>query len=166
MTTLGIKPSSQTLKQEIINIKGTPIQENLELMDNQCEVFHLIRIRIADGKPVMYEDTYMPHFLCPGIELHNFDQNSLYETLKSNYNITPFTAVETLRGILIPKNILPHLKCPSNTVGYRITRTARLDSNFVYEYTSSITRADVCSYRFVLSNSSAAKTNSSIIFRD
>lgn len=166
MATLGVTPSSRTIRQEVIDIKGSHIQEYMELPSNQTTVFHLIRIRLADGKPVLYEDTYMPYFLCPGIEMHNFDQKSLYETLKNQYNVSPHTATENLQALIIPKNIQVMLECEPNTVGYKINRIARLDSNFIYEYTTSYTRADLCSYHFQLNNTAVSKANSSIVFSE
>lgn len=166
MESIGVTPSSTTIKQEVINIKGTYIQECMELTNEQADVFHLIRIRKADGKPVLYEDTYIPYFLCQGIEMHNFDEKSLYETLKNSYNITPYTAVETLQGIIIPKHVQSFFHCSPNTVGYRINRIARLDSSFVYEYTASVTRADLCFYQFQLNNTSISKANSAMIFSE
>lgn len=166
MEEIGVIPSSLTLKHEIIDIRGTSIQETMELSDERASTFHLKRVRLADNKPVLVEDTYIPYFLCPGIENHNFDKNSLYEVLKNTYNLIPYSASESLQGILIPKYERTLLQCEHNTVGYKINRIARLDSNFVYEYTTSITRADICAYQFQLNNSPSSRSNSSMVLNN
>jgi len=164
MEAMGVTPSSSTLKQEIIGVQGTAVQTALELPDDKASAFHLKRIRMADGQPVLIEDTYIPSFLCPGIERHDFEKSSLYEVLKNTYNLTPYSASESLQGIIIPRHERTLLQCAQNTVGYQINRVARLDSSFVYEFTSSITRADICSYQFQLNNSPSSQTNSIMIF--
>lgn len=163
MEELGSVPSSHTLKNEVIDIAGTSIQQYLELPENQAKVFHLKRIRLANNNPVLLEDTYIPYFLCPRIENHNFDTTSLYEVLKDTYNLMPASATESLQAILIPKRERELLQCKQNAVGYRIKRIARLDSDFIYEYTASITRADICSYQFQLNSSNVSKSNSIMI---
>jgi GntR family transcriptional regulator len=165
MTAMGITPSSRTLKQEILDVSGTDIPEKLEMADGQTKVFHLVRVRMADRQPVLIEDTCIPYYLCQGIETRDFENASLYETLKNNYNLTPYKAVESLQGIIIPAKEQKILKCGSNTVGYRITRTARLSSDLVYEYTVSITRADLCAYQFQLSSAPAEKSNSFVMLK-
>lgn len=160
MLAAGIKPSSQTVSKEVIDASDDLIREKLELSNSNTKVFQLSRIRIADGNPVLFENTYIPYYLCPGIEKFDFENSSLYETLKTTYRIIPYTAVETLQGILVPDKIRSYLKCRKNTVGYEISRIARLDSGIVYEYTHSVTRADLCSYQFHLNGSNASGSSS------
>lgn len=165
MNAIGAAPSSRVLKQEVIDVEGSFIQEQLELPHGQTKVFHLKRVRCANGEAILIEDTYLPYFLCPGIEIHNFEQLSLYDTLKDHYNLEPSNAIETLQALIIPAKEQKILGCRGNTVGYRIQRTARLNSNFVYEFTISITRGDICSYQFQLNNQPTAKTNSTIVLQ-
>ena len=165
MHAIGAVPSSRVLKHEIIDVEDSFIQEHLELPSGRTKVFHLKRVRCADDEAILIEDTYIPCFLCPGIEVYNFEQLSLYDTLKDHYNLEPFNAIETLQAIIIPIKEQKILGCKGNTIGYRIQRTARLNSNFVYEFTISITRADICSYQFQLNNQSAAKSNSTIVLQ-
>lgn len=166
MESMGYTPSSRILSQEILNVKDSAIHTILQMPANQTDVFHLVRVRQADHQPVLVENTYIPHYLCRGIEFYDFDQLSLYEVLKNTYNLYPFSAVEQLQGILIPKYERNLLRCPPNTVGYKIKRIARLDSNFIYEYTSSITRADICTYEFQLCAATASKSNSVIVLNE
>lgn len=165
MRAIGVKPSSRVLVQEVVDTRGSYVQEALELSDDNARAFHLLRVRYADEKAVIIENTYLPYFLCQGIENFNFEKSSLYEVLKNNYNLTPYQAIETLRAIVIPPKEQAILNCKNNMLGYQIHRIARLESSYIYEYTSSITRADLCSYQFTLSNTGASKSNSNLIMR-
>jgi len=165
MNAMGAVPSSRVLKQEVIDVEGTFIQEQLELPRGQTRVFYLKRVRCADEEAILIEDTYIPYFLCPGIEAYDFGQISLYDTLQDRYRLEPCNAIETLQAIIIPPREQKILGCQGNALGYRIQRTARLNSNFVYEFTVSVTRADICSYQFQLNNQSAVKSNSTIVLQ-
>lgn len=162
MTSIGVKASSRTLKQEILHNANPYVLEQLELSGRNVDVFHLKRVRCADGEPLIVEDTYIPYFLCEGIERLNFEELSLYEALTVRYNLVLAHALETLEAIIIPADERQIFNCDSKTVGYRIHRIAHTDSNCPYEYTTSITRADICYYQFKLSNSPSANHNSHI----
>lgn len=166
MRALGITPSSVTLCQETMDAKDTQIMKQLALPDELSRVFHLERVRYANDRPVLLEDTYIPLYLCPGIEEYDFNKMSLYEVLKTKYNLTPYNASETLQAIMIPAKEQKTLKCHKNTIGYRINRVGYLNSNCIYEYTTSLTRADICLYQFELNNVSASNLVSAIIVQD
>lgn len=165
MIVIGVNPSSQVLKQEVIDVKGTYIQEQLELFGTHTRAFHLKRVRCANDEPVLIEDTYLPYFLCQKIEVYDFAKLSLYETLKDRYNLEPSNAIERLQAIIIPLREQKILSCKNTTVGYRIQRTARLNSNIIYEFTVSITRADICSYQFKLYSVPSVQSNSAMIIQ-
>lgn len=151
MNTLGLTASSVVLKQEVIEASNSEIKQKMEI-DKNKKVFHLIRVREADEKPIIYEDTHIPYHLCAGIEKYDFNNTSLYDLLQNKYGIVPYKGLETLIAVIIPVSIKDHLECESNTVGYMINRIARLESNAIYEYTKSYTRADICSYQFELNS--------------
>lgn len=151
MEEAGRVPSSRTVVQEVVTADAGE-RSTLELVAPQAQVFRLCRVRQADGAPVLYEDTRLPLALCPGIQDLSFDDASLYAALRDDYGLEPASAVETMRGVLLPDDVCGLLGCPSGTVGYRIERVARLSSNVVYEHTQSYARADLVAYRFELGN--------------
>lgn len=166
MADVGMTPSSIVLKSEIVSASDTYIANRLELPRICQDVFNLRRVRCANGTPVLIEDTYIPCYLCPEIEKYDFNTDSLYDVLRRVYNFQPASASETLQAIVIPKNEQKILKCPAKTVGYRIIRIGRTDSNRIYEFTTSITRGDICLYQFELNDTSAANSKSSIVVQN
>ena len=165
MAAIGVKPSSKVLKVEVTEAWDEGVRDQLELTGESARVFHLYRVRCADGEPMIDENTYIPYFLCEGIEKLNFEEYSLYEALTTRYGLALAQAEETLEAVIIPSREQKIFGCPSNTAGFQIHRIARLDSSCPYEYTTSITRADICFYQFKLSNAPSSRQNSNVVVR-
>ena len=101
---------------------------------------------MADGEPLILETTYIPYYLCEGIESTDFSEASLYATLENRYGLVISHAEETLAAMVIPKPAASLLKCKNGSAGYKIQRTSYLSSGYICEYTQSITRGTaVCS---------------------
>ncbi|GKW23662.1 phosphonate metabolism transcriptional regulator PhnF [Pectobacterium carotovorum subsp. carotovorum] len=143
----NIEPRSDVISSTVCEASDE-IAGLLLLPADQRRVFRLERVRYGDGSPLLHEITYVTYNLCPGIEEHNFSVSSLYEILKSRYGLNIFHATETIEAIIIGTEAADNLQCiPATTPGYRITRISSLENNFVFEYTTSITRADKCTFR-------------------
>lgn len=145
----GAVPSSVVLQSKIITLDDN-IAERMMLSESQREAFLLQRLRCANDEPILMETTYIPYFLCKGIEKFNFSTLSLYDILTNYYSLNLYHAVETFEAILIDKDTAKHLRCSPNTQGFKIDRISELDSGYVFEYTTSITRADKCIFRLDL----------------
>jgi GntR family transcriptional regulator len=157
----GAVPSSVVLKSEVLTA-GEELCEKLHLPQNNTRVFFLSRLRCADSAPILYENTYIPYYLCEGIERLDFSGKSLYQTLSGEYSLHLFHAVETIEAVIIRGNNQKQLRCKGNMPGYKIQRLSYLDSNYIFEYTTSITRADKCVFRLDLyknKNNNSSKNN-------
>lgn len=62
-------------------------------------VHEIVRVRLADDRPMALEHTYYAQALFPGLLDHPLD-GSIYELLRSIYGETPVRAVEYLEPIL------------------------------------------------------------------
>ena len=122
MRALGMVPSSQILKAAVIQSPPSSVKDILKMPGKQTAVFKLLRLRCSNDVPFLIEETYIPYYLCNGIEQFNFEASSLYHIL--------------------------------TVAGYRIHRISSLESGFIFEYTSSVTRADKCTFRIDLYNNS------------
>lgn len=58
------------------------------------EVFEVRRVRCADQTPVAIEGSYINAALCPGIEGHDFSQESLYDVLANEHAVRVGHGVE------------------------------------------------------------------------
>lgn len=156
---IGAIPTSIVLTKEVIDITDNRIIELLQLPKSQPKAFHLIRLRCANGVPLLMENTYIPYYLCNGIEELNFESTSLYDTLSNQYSLNLYHACETIESIIIKGKVANVLKCNSNIPGYEIERISHLDSGYVFELTTSTTRADKCIFRLELYKNTASNKN-------
>jgi GntR family transcriptional regulator len=85
------------------------------------KVIHLIRVRCADGAPLVYSNTYLPGNLDLPLEESNYDA-SLYEFLKKEKNILVTATNDTLEAILADEEIAKFLKIELNTAVFKRTR--------------------------------------------
>lgn len=157
MHELGITPSSRILTASI-EIAVELIRDKLKLPASQSKLFHLRRLRCADSKPILLEDTFIPYYLCEGIETVDFSKNSLYQVLSQRYSLNLYHATETIEAIVLGKIEAAQLECKPKSAGYRITRISNLDSGYPFEFTQSVTKADRYVFQFDLyKNTNAAK---------
>lgn len=157
MKAIGAVPGSKILKAEVLKNCTDAIADKLKLPTAKAPVFYLERLRLANQEPILWERTYIPYYLCNNIETFDFSKNSLYQTLNETYHLNMYHATESLEAIILSKNEASLLECPSRTAGYKITRISYLDSGFLFEYTTSVTRADKCSFQFDLYKNTASK---------
>lgn len=91
----GLKPGAKVLEFKLIEPNNTVISK-LKLQESQL-VYHIKRIRYADGEPMAFENVYITASRCPGLDKYNLQNNSLYEILKQDYEIKFNYAEQSLR---------------------------------------------------------------------
>jgi GntR family transcriptional regulator len=157
MKEIDAKPSSKVIKAEVLEICPAAIAEIFNLPTVHTPVFYLERLRLANQEPILWERTYIPYYLCNKIETFDFSGHSLYNVLNEAYHLEMYHARETLDAIILSKSEADLLECASRSAGYKINRISCLDSGFIFEYTTSVTRADKCTYQFDLYKNTASK---------
>ena len=158
MRELGANPSSRVLLCAVENAEPL-VRECLRLPAGSAKVFHLLRLRCTGDTPILLEDTFVPYYLCPGIEAIDFSTASLYQTLTGQYGLNLYHATETIEAICVKGKTADLLSCGPGDPGYRITRISHLSSGTPFEYTSSITNASRCMFQLELYQSSKASKN-------
>lgn len=149
MKELGAVPTSVVIKSEVIEADDF-IRSQLQLPPTQTKVFKLYRLRCANQEPILFEKTFIPYYLCERIEYLDFASVSLYDVLSERYTLNLYRATETIEAIIINKDEAALLKCTAKVPGYKIQRISHLDSGFIFEFTTSVTRADKCVFQLEL----------------
>lgn len=134
-----IEKSGHVARTEVISMErmeATPfLQEKMQLKPFHS-VYRLIRLRLANEQPMIYEITYLPVRLCEGLDNFDFNQRSLYETLNQFYDIQIDSAYESLSAIKLKKSIAEHLNEDVNASCMFIERMSYVKGE-VIEYTQS-----------------------------
>jgi GntR family transcriptional regulator len=87
MKSRGLTPSSNVITQELTRV-NEKLQKTLKLGPEQLAIY-IVRVRLADSKPVALQSTYLPASLCPGLESQDLSSTSLYSILREIYYVHP-----------------------------------------------------------------------------
>jgi GntR family transcriptional regulator len=81
----GVPFSTEVLEKHVVP-SPLKVSEKLHITAGS-PVFHLCRLRCIHHEPVLIAHSYLPEQLCRGIEGIDFEQSSLYDTLRERYGI-------------------------------------------------------------------------------
>jgi GntR family transcriptional regulator len=142
----GLIATSQVLEQGLI-AGPDDITAKLQLA-NAAPVFRLRRLRFADGEPMGLQTAYVPSALVPRIDEMPFTDVSLYQVLRSEYNLHPVTARETHIAVLVSSEEAGLLRIPPGSPALAAERMTYLADGTPLECVRSIMRGD--RYKIVL----------------
>lgn len=87
MRSRGLVPGSKVILMECIHV-DEKLQQDLKIGAGDLAI-HLVRLRLANGKPVAVQVTYLPYDICPGLEHEELNDRSLFQILRDKYYIYP-----------------------------------------------------------------------------
>lgn len=147
MKKLGKNPSSEILSFNLINADAK-IAEKLKVEENS-QVYEILRLRIADDIPMMLEFTYLPEYRFEGLKENMLQEKPMYDIFREVYNVSITKAKESFKPILISKNDSKILNVEDGTAAMRIERVT-FENNNIIEYTVSVSRGDKFEYTVIL----------------
>ena len=108
-----------------------------------AEVWHISRIRLADGEPVALETTEVIAANTPGLlEKADFGRMSLYAVLQDQFGLRPATADQTLAAAAADSTVAVPLGIAVGSPVLRLTRLTRDTSGRPFEHVRSFYRGD------------------------
>jgi DNA-binding GntR family transcriptional regulator len=102
----------------------------------------IVRIRIADDVPMGIEESFLPSRLFPGLEIHDFESESLYATLEAEYGGRPSHGRQTIEAAEPSDEERSLLEMPPRTPVLRVRRISSGPDGRVMEYVRSVWRGD------------------------
>ncbi|MDR1635517.1 MAG: GntR family transcriptional regulator [Bifidobacteriaceae bacterium] len=116
-------------------------------LDEGARVYHLLRLRLGDGKPLSIERATLPAERLPGLLGHDLD-GSLYEILRAKYGVTVTRGRFVIQAMLPDKQTAERLSIPESTPCLAIETFSRAGPRQVIEHTQAISRGDLYSLTF------------------
>ncbi len=108
-----------------------------------AEVWHIARIRLADGEPVALETTEVVADATPGLlDRADFGRASLYAVLREGYGLRPATAEQTLAAAAADAGVALPLGISVGAPVLRLTRLTRDAEGRAFEHVRSVYRGD------------------------
>lgn len=148
MNELGLTPESETLAFERIYPTGDLIAR-LRLKSTDY-VFKMVRLRKADGEPLMLETIFVPEKFCPGLTKEMISSHSLYQTIEHASGAKPARAVESYETTIIDKNEAALLHTRPGSCAFFVQRISENEAGDVFELALILVRGDRCKYEVEL----------------
>jgi GntR family transcriptional regulator len=142
----GLIPKSKVLSFKVEKIEDIEVARCLEMGLN-TKVVRLERIRYANDLPIAYANVYMDYEKIPGILEIDFDENSLYDILQSQFNISLIQANQTIEIVHANQKISQYLEIEPNSACFKTKRTTMTIEQLPIEYVESIYRGDLMRFR-------------------
>ena len=110
----GIAQSSEVLEKRVAQAEDK-IARVLFLGSNK-KVIVVRRVRMGDGAPYVYEESYLPYDLFKGI-LDMDLTGSLYQIISEKFNVVLARCAQTISAVNLNANIAQTLQLPENAAG-------------------------------------------------
>lgn len=142
----GKEPKNKILEANVIPI-DSPLDEILQI-PLKSPVTHLLRVRYADNEPLLYERSFIPWNLAPGLANEYCEEaGSLFTLLRDKYNLSIHRTVEQLKPILADKTASKLLHIKEGAPCMQVRTFTYLTDNTPLEYNFGIFRGDFQNFR-------------------
>jgi len=108
--------------------------------------YRLVRLRLVDEEPTMFETTYLRVASCPGLTRAILDAGPLYEILRRKYGIRFGQARETFEPVVLSMENARELGVEPGMAALLLERTLHDAEGTWVEFTRSLVRGDRCRY--------------------
>jgi GntR family transcriptional regulator len=143
MKKLGKTPMTQVISFEEIAVEKRLAEKmNLQPLD---EVFQVVRLRLADNEPLMYETSYLPKRIFPKLTKSQLMEKPMYDVFYQDYQITVTRAVEKFSATHLRDAEADYLNATVQQPAMLIKRFAFHQDQLI-EYTVSVARGDKFDY--------------------
>jgi GntR family transcriptional regulator len=138
MNAAGRKASARVLSQGVVSATAR-IAERLQL-GRGTRVMRIERVRLADGLPVSFDQTYLPLALGKKIVRNDLRMCPIFTLLEEEYGVPLLEADYALEAVAASKVVADALEVTVGAPIFQIERTSRTTSNEPIDY-------EVLSYR-------------------
>ncbi len=141
MVQLGLTPNSSVITFTLESAASED-RDTLKLPPDDPYVFHLVRVRRANGIPILLERAQIPRFLCQDLVNADLNEGSLYQTLREKYGLELYDAEETYEAEIVQPDDAVLLDYTQGGPVFKIQRIAYLRDGTPFELTRAIGRGD------------------------
>ncbi|OUM89967.1 MAG: GntR family transcriptional regulator [Caldibacillus debilis] len=149
MKKLGKHPESIIYQFETIPATKK-IAEKLKISADE-EMHKIIRIRLADKEPLMYETTFLPAGIFRNLTKKHLESKPMYDVFRDDYHINITKAIEKFSVTKVRAEEAKWLNVKNGDPAMLIKRYL-YSGDMICEYTISVARGDKFIYSVELSN--------------
>lgn len=145
MRAVGRKPTARVLGKEIVTA-DTTVASHLALTKGE-RVVRIRRVRLADGVPISFDETYLPLEIGEKIITNNLKVEPIFSLLERKYDIPLLEAEYKLEAVAAEADVAAALRVKQGCPIFRIERTSYSTGNRPVDYEKLHYRGDLV--RFV-----------------
>lgn len=132
--------SSRLVVKETVYDPPEVVKSALKLGEQQAT--HLVRVRLVDGSPAAFQDAWIPFQVAPGLARIELLGESLYRTMREQFDIEFGWADQYIVAGLLPDDVAQLLEVPPGTPATEVRRTTYSKDHVPVEYVQSWTRPE------------------------
>ena len=145
MHAVGRKPTARVLGREIVTADAT-VASRLALTKGE-RVVRIRRVRLANGVPISFDDTYLPLEIGKKIMTNNLKVEPIFSLLERKYDVPLIEAEYKLEAVAAEAEVAEALRVKRGSPIFRIERTTYSKGNRPVDYETLYYRGDLV--RFV-----------------
>jgi GntR family transcriptional regulator len=138
MNATGRKATASVVSQGIV-AASTRVAERLQLTKG-TKVMQIKRVRLADGVPISFDETYLPLFLGNRIVKNDLRLHPIFTLLEEEYGVPLVQADYLLEAVIATRAVADALQVKAGSPVFQIERTSMTTGNQPVDY-------EVLSYR-------------------
>jgi GntR family transcriptional regulator len=143
----GKKPTTRLLTLEPVAAKEAPPEVGPALrVGPDDRLWHMVRLRLAGGVPVIHEERYLVHALCPRLQRADAE-GSLYAALTQRHGLEIGGADETIRAVAIRGAEAKHLDVGGGAAGLLVIATGFVARGVPLWWERTLYRGDLYEFR-------------------
>jgi len=136
----GYRTGSQLILFDVINANAAAARA-LEVPE-KTPLYHLVRKRLLNDQPVGVETTHLVQAEFPGLELFDWNKESLYSILRERYGMDPVCGYNYIEAAAADETTARLLSIPKSTPVLSTERITCLSNLHPIELVHSVYRAD------------------------
>jgi GntR family transcriptional regulator len=141
MHALGRKPTARVIGKEIVNA-DTTVASHLALTKGE-RVIRIRRVRLADGVPLSFDETFLPLEIGKKIITNNLKVEPIFSLLERKYDIPLIEAEYKLEAVAAEIEVASALRVKQGSPIFRIERTSYSTGNRPVDYEKLYYRGDL-----------------------
>ena len=145
MHAVGRKPTVRVISKEVVTADAT-VANHLALTRGQ-RVVRIRRVRLADGIPLSFDETYLPLEIGTKIITNNLKAEPIFSLLERKYDVPLIEAEYKLEAVAAEAEVAAALRVKQGNPIFRIERTSYSTGNQPVDYEKLYYRGDLV--RFV-----------------
>ena len=122
MHALGRKPTARVIGKAIVTADGS-VAHQLALARGE-RVVRIRRVRLADGVPISFDETYLPLEVGKKVIANNLNVEPIFSLLERKYDVPLIEAEYKLDAVAAEKEVARALKVKPGSPIFRIERTS------------------------------------------